>query len=293
MLSGQPLLLHNPLTIANRVPTTVVSMSSKTSQSTTEAATQHHPSLARILPLEAACAILSAGMVAPLISIVDKSIFANASGKQPLAQGLVSGLTTLFRTPLHFLRQPSFLLIWGVYSGTYIVANTIQAVCDHRDIPWQFPKFIGSSVANVGLSVLKDLYFTRAFGTGPARPVPATSYSLYTLRDTMTIFASFNLPAILAARLEATGGMSLGTAETVAQLVAPCTIQLASTPLHLYAMDLYNRPGASALQRQRFVRHEYGVTTMARMARIFPAFGIGGVANKFLRKKGRDWLDSR
>ncbi|EGF80729.1 hypothetical protein BATDEDRAFT_11154 [Batrachochytrium dendrobatidis JAM81] len=250
------------------------------------------PSLAKVLSMEAACAILSAGLVAPLISIVDKSIFANASGAQPLAQGIAAGLTSLVRSPLHFLRQPSFLLIWGVYSGTYIAANSIQAICDRLFVPWQIPKFIGSSVANVGLSVLKDLYFTRAFGTGPARPVPMGSYSLYTLRDTMTIFASFNLPSIMSTKLKQHTKLSNGTADTISQLVTPCAIQIASTPLHLYGMDLYNRPQATAVERRVFIRKEYVITTAARMARIFPAFGIGGVANKYLRSKGKTWLEA-
>eukprot|EP00842_Homolaphlyctis_polyrhiza_P000974 jgi/Hompol1/1878/HPOL_004979-RA len=196
-------------------------------------------------------------MVAPLISIVDKAIFANASGTQPLFQGIVSGLTTLATKPLYFVRQPAFLLIWGVYSGTYIVANSIQAICDRRSIPWQIPKFIGSSVANVSLSVAKDLYFTRAFGTGPARPVPFGSYSLYTVRDSLTIFASFNLPTLLAAQLRSNTKLSQSSADTISQLVAPCAIQLVSTPLHLYGMDLYNRPSANTNDRAVFIKKEY------------------------------------
>jgi hypothetical protein len=31
-------------------------------------------------------------------------------------------------------------------------------------------------------------------------------------------------------------------------------------------------------------------TVLARMARIFPAFGVGGVLNKKFRKKGLDFI---
>lgn len=244
----------------------------------------------KALLLESACAISSSALVAPIISIVDKSIFANASGKQPLVQGLISGFTTLFTKPLYFVRQPAFYLIWGVYSGTYIVANSVQCICDRKNVPWQIPKFIGSSAANVGLSVLKDLYFTRAFGTGAARPVPFASYSMYTMRDSMTIFASFNLPDVLSQNLTSNYGFTKSSADTTAQLVTPCAIQLFSTPLHLYGMDLYNRPEANKSERSTFIRREYVKTALARMGRIFPAFGIGGVANKAFRKKGAAWL---
>ncbi|KAJ3087524.1 hypothetical protein HDU96_004479, partial [Phlyctochytrium bullatum] len=156
--------------------------------------------LAPIIAMEWGCAVTSALLVAPFISIIDKSIFANASGRQPLAQGILSGFTTLVTKPVYFVKQPAFLLIWGVYSGTYIVANSIEAVCNHINVSYFYPKFIGSSIANVSLSVLKDLYFTRAFGkTGgasgeaaaagaqkaapaaPQRAVPFRSYSLYTI----------------------------------------------------------------------------------------------------------------
>ena len=64
----------------------------------------------------------------------------------------------------------------GVYSGTYIVANGIQAFYERKGESAQFPKFVGSSVANVSLSVMKDKAFARMFGTGEAKPLPFRSY---------------------------------------------------------------------------------------------------------------------
>jgi hypothetical protein len=60
--------------------------------------------------------------------------------------------------------------------------------------------------------------------------------------------------------------------------------QVLSTPLHLLGMDLYNRPGATAESRREFAVREYAKTTLARMARVLPAFGAGGVLNKIVRK---------
>lgn len=64
--------------------------------------------------------------LAPAISIVDKAIVSNASGVEPLLPCLVNGIKTLFTNPVYFIKQPSFLLIWGVYGGTYIVANSVE-----------------------------------------------------------------------------------------------------------------------------------------------------------------------
>ncbi|KAJ3315379.1 hypothetical protein HDU76_002212 [Blyttiomyces sp. JEL0837] len=275
--------------------------------------------LAEKLAVEWTSAITSALTVAPAISIIDKAIFANASGRERLATGIMNGVGTMLTKPVYFFRQPSFLLIWGVYSGTYIVANSIESVCTHYSIDWFYPKFIGASIANVSLSVMKDLYFTRAFGKvtaspvtptpSPAptttttttikstpppsslRPVPFRSYSLYTLRDTLTIFASFNMPILVSDLLIKSNTVSSRpTADLYAQLITPCAVQIVSTPLHLLGMDYYNSPNANVSQRVKFIGREYVATTLARMGRIFPAYGIGGVANKKFRSYGKQWL---
>jgi hypothetical protein len=213
----------------------------------------------------------------------------NGSGKQKLGAAVIDGFKTLLTRPLHFVRQPSFYIVWGVYSGTYIVANSIQVLCDHENIPWFYPKFVGTSVANVTFSVLKDMYLTKSFGTGPAKKVPLRSFGLYTIRDSMTIFASFNLPSIVSQQLMDMG-LNKSYAETGSQLISPCAIQVLSSPLHLLGMDLYNNPNSTVTGRVQFIRKEYAATTLARMGRIFPAFGIGGVTNQWLRKHAKTML---
>jgi len=102
-------------------------------------------------------------------------------------------------------------------------------------------------------------------------------------------------------------------ADITAQLVTPCAAQALSSPLHLIGLDLYNNPARTSAERlitvhslhllltssshlgrdlfrMAFVRQEYVGTTLARMGRIFPAYGIGGVVNKFLRKKGKEFI---
>jgi hypothetical protein len=151
-------------------------------------------SLSRRLTSDVSSAMISALLIAPIISIIDKAIFQNASGSITLIPAIKIGIADFIKNPLRFAKQPSCFLIFGVYCGTYITANSIQTICDYYNRPWQFPKFVGSSVANVMLSVSKDLYFTKHFGTGPIKPVSLISYSLYTTRDTMSILSSFILP---------------------------------------------------------------------------------------------------
>jgi hypothetical protein len=226
--------------------------------------------------------IISAAAVAPFISIVDKAIFVNASGKEKLLVAIING-TRLLANPLVFLRQPSFLCIWGVYAGTYCAANTTHTLCSKNDTPWQIPKFVASSTANVSLSILKDIYFTRAFGT-VVKPVPKLSVGLYGVRDSLSVFATFNLPPIVAAKLQDMG-YDKNTSRTASQLLIPCLVQPFSVPLHLYGMNLYNQSQASFSERMEFMKREYTKTCVARICRIFPAFGIGGVLNNYLLDK--------
>lgn len=243
------------------------------------------------LGVEAAAATMCALSVAPAISIVDKAIVSNASGLEPLVPCLINGVKILVTNPIYFCKQPSFLFIVGVYSGTYIVGNSIEAICERSQTDSFYPKFIGSSAANVTLSVLKDKAFAQMFGKGDPKPMPIRSMGLFATRDSMTILASFSLPPILGQRLSSSFGIERAKADNIAQLFTPVTIQIFSTPLHLHGLDLYNRDIATQQERLAFIGREYISTTLARMARIFPAFGIGGVVNKYIRKLGRENLD--
>ncbi|KAJ1562299.1 hypothetical protein HK096_011604, partial [Nowakowskiella sp. JEL0078] len=166
-------------------------------------------------------------------------------------------------------------------------------------IPWFYPKFLATSFANVGLSLLKDLYFTRAFGAKSVmntRAVPSASYLLYTTRDSMTIFASFNLPGIMAPHIQSSFGLSENTSMITSQLIAPLSVQFISSPLHLLGMDLYNRPaidgaGMTWKRRADFIKKEYLLTTAGRLGRILPAYSIGGVLNNSIRNRGKKFLE--
>jgi len=220
---------------------------------------------------------------------VDTAIVSNASGLEPLIPALINGMKSLAFHPVYFFRQPSFLFIWGVYSGTFIVANSIEATCERSNQSSFYPKFFGSSVANITLSILKDKAFAKMFAD-PSKPTPKpmviTSYACFASRDSMSIMASFSLPGLIAAHMRNKFEISNGTSDTIAQLMTPVTMQIFNTPLHLLGLDLYNRKDVQMSTRRQFIVREYFKTMLARMARIFPAYGIGGVLNKNIRKKG-------
>ena len=244
------------------------------------------------LTVETISGITTALLVSPFVSIIDKSITTNASGIEPLVPAVKNGLKTLFLRPIYFLKQPSFLLIWGVFSSTYVVANNVEALCGRNNIDPLHPKFLCSAVTNVSASVAKDYAFARMFGKGPVKPMSRTSLGLFATRDSMTILASFTLPNLIAKKLVNNMAFTSKNADITSQLLAPVSIQIFSTPLHIYGLDLYNRTGNDVkfAERLTFIKQEYLKTLMARVSRIFPAFGIGGVVNKQLRKQGHFFI---
>ena len=247
--------------------------------------------------MDTASAILSALSVAPAISIVDKAIVSNASGLQSLSGSIKSSVSHLIRNPLQFVKQRSFLLIWGVYSGTYIAANNIQGYCEREKRDALYPKLVGSSMVNVTLSVAKDKVFAKLFsaqgaqGVSAPSPMSYKSLGLFAMRDSMTIFASFTLPPILSVELQS-HGVPKSVADVSSQLFSPCAMQFVSSPLHLVGLDLYNNPNGLNAGRVDFVKKEYFKTSLARIGRILPAFGIGGVLNKDFRVRGKSYFET-
>ncbi len=62
-------------------------------------------------------------------------------------------------------------------------------------------------------------------------------------------------------------------------------MQLFSTPIHLLGLDLFNRQGRIGFgERFAQVRRDWGVCALARIGRIVPAFGVGGVVNGNVRR---------
>ena len=156
-------------------------------------------------------------------------------------------------------------------------------------------KFLATSTTNLSLCLYKDAQFTRLFGPvgKAAAPLPGATYAVFALRDSLTVYASFNLPPVLARHLPLSdaaverAGLSRLSA---AQLLAPAAMQLASTPLHLLGLDWYNRPGGARhvvpwRSRVAKVVRDWPKTAVARMCRIVPAFGVGGVVNTKVRRR--------
>lgn len=140
--------------------------------------------------------------------------------------------------------------------------------------------------------MLKDRSFAKMYASpgAPARPFPTPALGLFAGRDSLTVFASFNLPPLLTPPLVSVTGCSEFVVRSALQLLTPLMMQALTVPLHLLGLDLYNRPTPGTETRFQFVRREYAKTVVARWCRILPAFGIGGVINVELLEFSRRML---
>ena len=77
-----------------------------------------------------ASATAAAFLVAPFITIVDKSIVKNANGSQKLGDALRQGAYEFLASPHRFLSRREFLIVWSLYTATYSAANWIDTTCN-------------------------------------------------------------------------------------------------------------------------------------------------------------------
>lgn len=254
------------------------------------------------LGADAASAATASTMVAPIITIIDQAIVRKAASSASISTSLLTSAKAAVIRPHSFVASRPFLLIFSLYYSTYFTANAIDTLTstleDHKasHVTAGPTKFAATSVVNMSLCVYKDSQFARMFGSSsaPASKIPKISYALFACRDSLTIFASFNLPAMIAPRLAELPPsvqqrfsriLSTESGRTnTAQFLAPAAMQVFSTPLHLLGLDMYNRQGQLGFgQRAMQVTKNWAVCAFARMGRIVPAFGVGGVANSQMR----------
>lgn len=194
-----------------------------------------------------------------------------------------SAATELTLQPQRLIRSKPFLAMFALYSGTYMTVNIVDTTAaklqaDAFTSTWT--KLGTVSTVNMALSLYKDNQFAKVIsGNLVARAMPARSYVPFVIRDSITIFASFNLPSSLASQLPERWENTVARL-SVAQLIAPAASQVVVTPLHLLGLDLYYRPGRlSVRERVRAMRRGCISGSLARMIRVIPGLAFGNVVN--------------
>lgn len=204
--------------------------------------------------------------------------------------------------------------MWVTYAATYSTANSLKTIVEHREYynsdvdPYttgdsssanrnRVTVFLGTSIVNSGASLLKDRAYAKMFGTtGAAASVPLVSLGLWATRDFMVVGSSFVLPDILSKHLQDEYNMHKGDAQKLSQLTLPVITQFLVGPIQLLGLDFYNRPlvnvpfRVALMDRTQFLIQGFTSVVSARIIRIAPGYGIGGVLNTNLRDSWRDHL---
>ena len=259
-------------------------------------ATPNPPAVAEVA-VDVGAAMAASMAVSPFILTIDKAIVEAAAGRTTLARGILSGVADIMRRPQRaLLANPAYWMVTGVYAATYTAANLIDTAGKRMDLGPAVhgsAKLVGTTAVNTSACIAKDVAFARMFGaSAPGKAMPLATIGLFGARDLLTIASAFTVPPLLASGLASTG-MAAKRAEDAAQLISPVGMQVFCAPLHLLALNLYNTPVASAVERASAVMRTAPQTTVAYMVRMAPAFGIGGVMNASLTRSGHEMVRDR
>lgn len=220
-------------------------------------------------------------LVAPVVSIVDQSIVSNASGREKSWSSVKRLTTELVRRPVRFCSTPTFTWVAAVFCSTYIGANIAEEFCIRRKENPSKLKFIATASFNIPVSAMKDRAFAKMFSSGHIT-VPKISVALFAIRDGITVGSSFVLPTIISPYIQKQFQVSEYNATTSAILLSPLIAQVFNTPLFVLGLDLANNKETPG--RIKRITTLYIPTLLARWARIFPAFSIGGCVNRYIKE---------
>ncbi|CEJ59738.1 hypothetical protein PMG11_08350 [Penicillium brasilianum] len=268
-------------------------------QSSTKRPHRWNTSLPRRLAGDVGAAAVSATLITPIITVIDRALVEKSSFNQPIIRGLRNHTLVALRNPARFVFQVPFGLIWTLYTATYAVANGTDTIGTELKAPATgMITFLSTTIVNVPLGVWKDIRFAKIFGTqkGPDsvetvrksvvqnKGIARAATAMFLARDSITIFGSFTLAPRLAAVIPDDLTSHPHAKPVITQLTVPVLTQLVATPLHLFALDLYIRQHHVPLS-DRIVQSQrhLGSTTVFRCIRIIPAFGFGCLANMELR----------
>lgn len=213
----------------------------------------------------------------------DRSVIQFANGKAPsLFSALRSGFAQVLRHPLECFKGKDTLAVYGVYAGTYLAKNYAECVSETKyNMNPFWPMFFATTAANCSLGIMKDGFLARLYARSEVKNVkfPMSTNAFFLVRDATVIFFSFNGPHIVSPFIQEYWGIQKKTSDRVSQLLCPGFSQIIATPVHLLALDFYNRPQSMPLQE----RVQYAISTapsplLARVLRQSFVFGFGGVA---------------
>eukprot|EP00526_Cylindrotheca_closterium_P017511 CAMPEP_0113643786 /NCGR_PEP_ID=MMETSP0017_2-20120614/23033_1 /TAXON_ID=2856 /ORGANISM="Cylindrotheca closterium" /LENGTH=311 /DNA_ID=CAMNT_0000555339 /DNA_START=9 /DNA_END=941 /DNA_ORIENTATION=- /assembly_acc=CAM_ASM_000147 len=252
--------------------------------------------------------------IAPILTIIDRAVVQSAAGTHTLARSTLESTQGMLAHPIKTVKSPAFLLVWGVYAGTYCTANCLKTLVEHKSYKEEARNngksstaelgkvgiFLGTTCVNSGMAFWKDKVLAQLYGSNPTKSIlPRWTYAMWVARDLSVIGSSFILPDIVYPKLVDAYGFEEKTARSFCQIALPVGAQFVASPLHYIGLDLYNRNLGSMSWRESMIDRSKSLyrgvlpVTIARIARIAPGYGFAGVFNTKLREDWREYLLER
>lgn len=226
------------------------------------------------------CGITSSLIVSPIMTIIDTSVIKSQLNKINFKTALLETTNDYSNKKIQF-RRP-FGIMSVVYSSTYSTANLTELYCKNNEIDYKLPTLMTTSLVNITAIAYKDKEYSKIFNN-KLNKFPKMSYGLFAIRDMLTISSSFIFKKDLINLLNKY--MPLNTADFLASLTLPIVAQTISTPLHILAIDLYQRPEVNFKNRIDNITNMYKSICIGRVIRVIPAFCMGGFINDMLRNR--------
>lgn len=217
------------------------------------------------------------------MTLIDISIIKSQLNKINFKQSLIETTNDYSNKKIKFHRPFGIMLF--VYSSTYSTANIVELYCKNNQIDYKIPTLICTSIVNISAIGYKDKEYSKIFNN-KYNVFPKKSFGLFAIRDMLTISSSFIYKKDLIHILDKY--MPHNSADFFASLTLPIFAQIISTPIHILAIDLYQRPNVQINERLVNIKNNYSNVCAGRVIRVIPAFCLGGFINDMLRSRKFD-----
>jgi hypothetical protein len=214
------------------------------------------------------------------MTLIDSSIIKSQINKLDFKRSFIQTSNEYIENKINF-RRP-FGIMFLVYSSTYSTANLVELYCKKNNIDYKIPTFISTSIVNILTIAYKDKEYSKMFNT-KYNIFPKISYGLISVRDMITIYSCFIFKKDFMNYLS--NYMPKNTADFVSSITIPIAAQTISTPIHILAIDYFQRPEVKLVDRIKHIKSMYIPVCTGRIIRVLPAFCIGGFINDMLRNR--------
>lgn len=231
-------------------------------------------------------AVLSSLIISPLMTCIDVSIIQSQLNKISFWDSFKKTNIQFYNGQLPFLRPCGIMNL--VYSSTFLTANMTEYVYRKKNTHEEVLKtqiLINTSLVNMLAISYKDAQYARLFQNKAYANIPFSSLALFGVRDILTIGSSFVMKRDVNRFLKEEFNLRPNFADFVSSFVLPISAQIFSTPLHILAIDFIHNQDKKVLDRMKEIQKLYWRVCIGRMARVIPAFGVGGFLNDMIRKQ--------